>query len=325
MNKKQIWVKPLLLILILILVLVFVFSGLQFLEPIFSNQGSTNPTTPSKTIIRDGVAYFPRQDVTTVLLVGVDEFGPVKDSGSYNNAGEADMINLLIFDHAAEKLDIIALNRDTMVDVPVLGLGGKPAGNIKAQLALAHTYGSGLADSAKNLRNAVSTFLYGVEIDYYVTMRMDALMLLNDAVGGVEVEVTEDFSAVDPTIPTGKVKLTGQQALNYVRVRQGVGDQLNLSRMERQQAYADAFVAALRQNLSADESFLLNTYNTISPYLVTDVSASTLNNMAQNYQSYAMGKTESVKGENKVNEFMEYYVDEKDLDRVILQYLYAKK
>ena len=65
-------------------------------------------------------------------------------------------------------------------------------------------------------------------------MNMDAIATMNDAVGGVKVTVTEDFSKVDPTIPMGEAILRGQQAINYVRTRKNVGDQLNLSRIERQ-------------------------------------------------------------------------------------------
>lgn len=325
MNNKQKRGNPLLLVLILILVLVFVFSGLRFLESTFSPSDSTDPTTPSKTIIRDGVAYFPRQDVTTILLAGIDEFGEAQDSGSYNNTGAADMVWLLIFDETNEKLDILSLNRDTMLNIPVLGLGGKPAGTTKAQLALAHTYGSGLEDSAQNLRNAVSGLLYQFDIDYYVTLRMDAIRLLNDAVGGVEVEVTDDFSAVDPSIPMGRVTLNGQQALNFVRTRQGVGDQLNLSRMQRQTAYATGFISALRTAMDGDSGFTASTYDAVSPYMVTDCSLKSLAAMGERYRSYSLGETVAIRGENVENEFMEYHLDEKDLDRVILQYLYAPK
>ena len=83
-------------------------------------------------------------------------------------------------------------------------------------------------------------------------MNMDAIPILNDAVGGVTVEVTEDFSAVDPSIGMGQVTLRGDQALNYVRTRKDVGDQLNLSRIQRQKQYLEAFAEAFRIRSKAD-------------------------------------------------------------------------
>ena len=325
MTNKPIRGNKFLLIAILILVLVFVLSGLQFLESTFSPSQEPEPNPPGKTIIRDGVAYFPKLDVTTVLLTGIDVSGPMTDSGSYNNPGEADMVTLLIFDETNKKLDVLTLNRDTMLEMPVLGLGGKPAGTLYGQLALAHTYGSGLHDSSENLRQTVSDFLYGVDIDHYLTLSMDAVALLNDAVGGVTVTVEDDFSQIDPTIPMGQVTLTGQQALSFVRTRYGVGDQLNLSRMRRQQAYMQGFVAALKTSLDNSPTFALDTYGQLEPYSVTDCTVKALASMAERYGDYTLNRIVSIQGENKKGEFMEYHVNADDLDRVVLDLLYAPK
>ena len=85
--------------IILILVLVMLFSGLQILEStVFSGEQGEETMPASKKITRDGVDYFPRQDITVVMVMGIDKYGPVAHSGSYNNTGAADMVALLIFD-----------------------------------------------------------------------------------------------------------------------------------------------------------------------------------------------------------------------------------
>ena len=312
------------LIIILLLVLVLCYSGLRFLESTVFKQ-ETQAGGSGKTIVRDGVEYFPRQDITTILLAGIDEDGPVKDSQSYNNSGEADMVTLVILDHTLEQVQMLTLNRDTMMDIPVLGIGGRQAGSIYGQLALAHTYGSGLEDSCENLRRTVSNFLYGIQIDHYVVMNMDAIGIMNDAVGGVTVEVTDDFSPVDSTIPMGTVTLHGQQAVTYVRTRQGVGDQMNLTRMERQKQYMTAFMGQLKDRLGS-AGFVLNTYQQVEPYMVTDCSSTVITSIADRYGHYPLGQMISPEGENvKGTEFMEYYVDEQALDQLILELLYAPK
>lgn len=318
--------NPVILIIILILVLVFIISGLQFLESTDFHPTGATIGSDSKTIVRDGVEYFPRQDIMVILLAGIDEYGPVQSSESYNNSGEADMVSLLIFDETNETIHMLSLNRDTMLDIPVLGIGGKQAGTIQGQLALAHTYGSGLEDSAKNLRETVSDFLYGVHIDYYVTMNMDAISILNDAVGGVPVTVTDDFSAIDPAITMGEVTLRGEQAVTFVRTRQGLGDQLNLTRMERQKEYMASFVDALKASMDSSTSFVVNTYDAVDEYMVTDCSVKTMASFADRYADYTMGDMVSIQGENvKGEQYMEYHVDEDALDDTILKYLYAPK
>lgn len=312
---------------ILLLVLVMLYSGLQFLEStvLYQGQGSDAPSA-TKTITRGGVDYFPRQDVTVILVMGIDQEGPVTASGSYLNRGAADMDLLLVFDETNEVCDILHLNRDTMLEMPVLGVGGKRAGTAYGQLALSHTYGTGLEDSCENTRQAVSDFLHGLRIDYYVAMNLDAIPILNDAVGGVTVTVTEDFSQVDPTIGTGQVTLQGRQALQFVRTRKDVGDQLNLSRIGRQQQYIDGFVQAFQARREADPELVLSAYEAVSPYLVTDCSANAISGMLERYGDYTLGEVVTPEGENVMGEeYFEFYADEEALDELILRLFYAPK
>lgn len=327
MKKQKRRGNPVLLVIILLLVLVFLYSGLRFLEStVFYKDQPQEQPTQSRTIIRDGVEYFPRQDMTVLMLAGIDEEGPVEDSHSYNNSGEADMVSLLILDHQNETINLLSLNRDTMMDIQVLGLGGRPAGTIYGQLALAHTYGSGLEDSCVNLRQTVSDFLYGVQIDHYVVMNMDAIGILNDAVGGVTVDIQDDFSQISDPLPSGTVTLRGKQAVTFVRTRQGVGDQLNLTRMERQRQYMEGFMDALGESLEASPDTVLTAYQESSPYLVTDCSVTVVNALVERCGDYRLDRVISLPGENVAGEeFMEYYADEEALDELILQLLYAPK
>ncbi|MBR5126034.1 MAG: LCP family protein [Oscillospiraceae bacterium] len=312
---------------ILILVLVMIFSGLRILEStVFYSTGNMEDTTASKTIERNGVKYFPRQDITVIMVLGIDKYGVVEPSGSYNNDGDADMVALLIFDETNKTVSAVCLNRDTMLEMPVLGIGGRQAGTIYQQLTLAHTYGSGLEDSCENMKTTVSNFLNGLHIDYYFSMNMDAISILNDAVGGVTVNVTDDFSNLDPSITMGEVTLQGQQAINFVRTRKGLGDQLNISRMERQRAYINGFMDALQEKLEKSDSFALNTYSRISPYIVTDISSNAFNGILQRYSDYELKEIVSPEGENvHGSEYMEFYVDEEALDDLILRSFYAPK
>lgn len=324
MEKKKKHGNPVLLIAIVILVLVFLYSGLQVLESTVFDSDQDSGDWASRTITRNGVDYYPRQDITVVMLAGIDEEGPVESSGSYNNNGEADMVMLLIFDETSEKLDILSLNRDTMLTVPVLGIGGRQAGTIYGQLALAHTYGTGLEDSCENLEKAVSDFLYGLNINYYAVMNMDGIAILNDQVGGVTVNVTDDFSQVDPSLTKGTHKLSGKQAISYVRARGQVGNQLNLSRMARQEEYMSGFLTALRSNL--DSGFILSAYDKVSPYMTTDCSGKSMAALADRYSGYELGQIYTIPGENaKGDVFMEYHVDTQALDELILNLFYAPK
>ena len=313
--------------IILLLVLVMIFSGLQILEStvFYTGQEPGKPTT-SKTIVRDGVEYFPRQDITVLMILGVDKMGPVQASGSYNNSGLADVISLLIFDETNQNCRILQLNRDTMLDVRVLGLGGKYAGTRFGQLALAHMYGSGLEDSCENTRETVSQFLYGLHIDYYMSLNMDAISVMTDAVGGVKVEVKDDFSAVDPSIQMGEMVLNGQQAIHFVRTRKDVADQMNVTRMQRHREFMNGLLEALRSKLDTEAGFALSTYESVEPYIVSDCSGNVVSSIADRYADYPLVEIVSPEGENKKgDQYMEFYADADKLDDLILRLFYAPK
>lgn len=327
MSKRTTRSRLVVAALILILVLVMIYSGLRILEStVFFDETEEASTAQTKTITRDGMEYFPRQDITVILVMGIDEEGPVKDSGSYRNNGEADMVAAVILDQKDETYSVLTLNRDMMLDMPVLGIGGREAGSFYGQLALSHTYGSGLADSAENTRNTVSDLLYGIKIDHYVAMNMDAIGILNDAVGGVTVTVTDDFSQVDESLSLGEVTLNRAQALTFVRTRQDVGNQLNLSRMERHKEYLKGLSEALNEKMDSSETFAAEIYEQVANYMVTDCSVNVVTGLLQRCVDYGLKEIVSVEGENKLGEeYYEFYADEEKLDALILQLFYAPK
>lgn len=327
MSKREIFRKVIFFCVVLALVLVTIYSGLRILEStVFHNGDLPNETVASRTITRDGVNYFPRQDITVVMVLGIDQYGPVVSSEYYKNEGAADMIMLVIFDETNEECTVLQLNRDTMLNMTALGIRGEQAGTYYGQLALAHTYGTGLEDSCENVRNTLQNFLHGLTVDYYVAMQMDAITILNDAVGGVTVTVVDDFSKVDPSLTMGEITLRGEQVINYVRTRKDVGDQKNLTRMDRQKQYMDGFLEALRRKSTDDVEFMLDAYEAVEPYIVTDCSATTLSGMLERYSDYELKEIVSPEGENVIgDEYYEFYVDEQKLDELILRLFYAQK
>lgn len=327
MRKRMNLKKAAYFCLILILVLVLLFSGLQILEStVFLKDQPVEPTRVSKTITRNGIDYFPRQDITVIMALGIGSNGPLVSSGGYRNSGEADAVILLILDEVDKSYSALCLNRDSMVNMPALGLGGKNAGTVFGQLALAYTYGEGLEDSCENARQTVSKLLNGINIDYYVAMSMDAIAIVNDAVGGVTVNVTDDFSQVDASIPMGQVKLNGSQALNYVQSRMNVGNQLNISRMKRHEEYMHGLMNAMDVKVAASESFVVKLYEDVSPYMVTDCSVNTISGILNRCADYTLKEIVSPEGENvQGEEYYEFYIDEEKLDELVLRLFYAPK
>ena len=274
-------------------------------------------------IERDGVWYAPKQGQETMLLIGLDKMDPLKQSEGYNNNTQADFLLLAVFDDIEEKVHVLHINRDSMAEIPVLGVDGQPAGSVTGQLALAYTYGSGLNDSCVNTVDAVSDFLYGIEIDHYVAMTMGAIPYLNDLIGGVEVTVLDDFSGIDDSLVEGEtITLKGEQALHYVRNRAELEDSTNLNRMKRQQQY---LMAAAQKIENLDEDFTISPEQLaqIAKYILSDCS---IDRMSEQFGTYKLQELQDIRGEAvQGEEYIEYYVDEDALAEQVLELFYEEK
>lgn len=322
MNRKRM-MKLVFICTVLVLLLVILYSGLQILESTFFPNEQEGAATESRWIVRDGVRYYPRQDITVILLMGIDRAGEIT-GGESDQGHAADMIALMVFDEKNEKSELLLLNRDTMVMMNGLDSSGNVSGKYYRQLALSHTDGTGREDSCENVCDTVSNMLNGIDIDYYISMDFGGIAILNDAVGGVTVQVTDDFSAIDSSIGMGEITLYGEQAVNFIRSRKNLGDQLNLSRIERHKEYLSGFVKALREELQNDSEFALSLYGKISPYIVTNCSMNSLAGIIKRFSDYELVEIVSTEGENITDKKdMEFYVDEEKLDELILRLFYA--
>ena len=271
----------------------------------------------------NGTAYAKRENLETVLLLGVDKFEGETPEGYLNNQ-QADFLLLLVMDKENETCTPIQLNRDTMTEIQILGVTGEPAGTFTGQLALAHTYGSGEEDSCENTVLAVENLLYGMGIDHYVSLTMDGVALLNDLVGGVTVEVLDDFSGIDDTLVQGEtVTLQGQQALTYVRSRGGLEDSSNLHRMERQRQYLSALQQQLKAAVQQEDGFTLDALLQLNEYMVSDCTVDQLSDLGDSLAAYQVSDILTTPGDaQEGEEFMEFTVDEAALQQLVMDVFY---
>lgn len=272
----------------------------------------------------EGSTYVRKESVSAYLILGIDVSGPVRSNKSYIGGGQADLQLVVVVDWQEETWQILQLNRDTMTDVPVLGVMGDVVSTQYEQLCLAHSYGDGLEDSCINNVNTVSALLGGQKIDGYVSLNIDGVAILNDAVGGVTLTVQSDFSEVDESLVEGEtITLTGEQAVTYVRSRRGVDDQTNLSRMVRQRQYMKALVAQCR---TVGEEILLEAYDVLSDYLVTDMGSRGLTELMQTMEEYTELETLTIDRESYLDDTgaNAYELDSDSLQRTILQLFYEQ-
>ena len=253
--------------------------------------------------------------------MGSDTMGAAVGVNSYAGGGQADVQIVAVLDNEARTWQALQLNRDSIVRVPVLGVGGDIVAYEDEQLALAHYYGNGREQSCENTVLAVSMLLGDQPIDGYMAVNMDAVGILTDLVGGVTLTVTSDFSAIDPSLVQGQtITLTGEQALTYVRSRANIDDETNLARMNRQRQYMTALEEKLMQK---DANFVVEAYDALADYMVTDIASGTAAEIGERMQDYTQLEVLTIDGENVVEgEHWAYYLDEDSLQETILQLFY---
>lgn len=274
----------------------------------------------------NGIPYVLNQNVSTYLFMGVDKSREVSQELSVNSGGQADVFFLVVINDEDKTYSILQLNRDTMTDVQALAVNGSVLNTYTAQLALSHFYGDGREKSCENTVWSVSNFLYGIEIDGYVALQMDAIPILNDWVGGVTVTIEDDFSAVDPSLKMGEtITLNGQQAYNFIRFRKDVGDQTNISRMKRHQEYLSGLSSQMKTKLQEDMTLIADLYSQLQPYMVTDMGSGTVTKIAEKCKDYTNAGLFTIEGEAIEGEkFMEFYADEDSVKEVVTKLFYVE-
>ena len=299
------------------------------------NDKQGQPTDPAvisdedeQLLLYEGGYYRLRDDLETVLLMGVDKTSDFHETaGDSVNYQQADFLMLLLLDKEQKKCVPLQINRDTMCVIWQLDIYGEPLVPFNGQITLAHAYGSGGKDSCRNQVRAVSDLLYGMQIDNYISVTMDAVPALNDLVGGVTVTVLDDFSKVSETLVQGEeVTLTGDLALQYVRGRTNVGDGSNISRMARQRQYLIALKKKMQSKQQEDESFQMKALAAVSEGMVTDCSTYRLSELAEMISTYEFDEIQTIAGEAVAGEeFMEFYADEDALYRQVIELFYDPK
>ena len=136
----------------------------------------------------------------SVLLLGLDTGDLGRDE-----QGRSDSMMIATVSPKTNKTTITSLPRDTRAEIVGHGTTDK----------INHAYAFGgvpmAMDTVENLLD--------IPVDHYVSINMKGLKELVDAVGGIDVNNTLDFSQDGTHFPVGNVHLTGETALSFSRMR----------------------------------------------------------------------------------------------------------
>ena len=281
-------------------------------------------------IIYKGHKYKYNENVATILFSGRDKKTKEHNEEIFGTAGQADSIFVLALDTSTGSYKLMALSRDSMVDVNICDAAGNFKGTQKMQICLAHAYGDGAETSNLNLKRSISRLFFGIPVNAYMSVDLDVIPILNDDVGGVTVTVMEDLTSWNPIFRKGEtITLRGTQAETYVRARDVTGDEnQNNLRMERQKSYIDGFVDNAITLTRKDFSTPLMLYNDVADYSRTDIDATKISYLASVFLQRGFSSDEDlvkIPGKTVMGEkYAEYHVDTEAFFDIIIQAYYIR-
>lgn len=243
-----------------VIVAAYVAWNILVPKPAISNDEppvSTSDTDPLNTDSQnEGNNPYQRKDkVWTFLLIGKDKVGANTDTLIY-----------LTYDVANQTVNVASIPRDTRVDAT------------RRTKKINGAYAVGGIEQLK--QEIFQTF--GLPVDYYIKVDIDAFVALVDAVGGIDFYVPCNMDYDDPYqdlsihYKEGLQPLTGQQVLEVCRFRHNndMSGYSDTGRMETQRA---VLTTVAKKVLSWDNATRINEFLGIfNEYVETDL---TLSNM----------------------------------------------
>lgn len=304
---------------------------------IVDNDGDTTSSEPQEVlpdtvwkeewVSYDGKIYEYNDDMLTFLALGIDKMGKVEKAKNKTDGGQADALFLVCANPDTKQINIIGVNRDTMVDVVMVGIGENGEDIIApAEIAVQHGFGDGMEQSCELTVDAVSKLFYGLPIHGYLSFNKGGLVELSNALGGVKVTIPQDMTDVNSKWKKGaEVTLKGEDAAKFITTRDCTEFESARDRLNRQKLYLSAMGSTTFEKLKQDITLPVKLYQKFKPYIVTNLTVDEIAWMAAEFSGYQLNidTIYSLEGETKMGEqFEEFYPDKDALKRLMFELFY---
>lgn len=226
----------------------------------------------SETVIHNGQKYQYDTDQIHILFMGIDTSDAMEELLLPGYAGQADCLFIFSFDKSTKKTSLLQIPRDAVTEVDLYGVGGDCYSTIQAPIATQYAYSTGGKASCWATVKTVSEYLYGLPIDGYISLNLDGVRAIHEAIGGVTLEIPEDYTEINPSFQKGAVvTLDAEMAEQYIRYRDTTVTGSNMGRMRRQRQYIPALIEAVRSS-TTDGQYYKRFASIAGDYMTTDLS-----------------------------------------------------
>ena len=289
------------------------------------------------TITFNGQKYRYNDNLVNILIMGIDDYGLKGDKDTDANPYQADTIVLGTVDAIKKTVSFLSIPRDTVTDIKVLDLNDEVATTRKGPIAIQHSFGTQGEKTNEAVTEAVSNLLYGVPIYRYVAVDITAIPDINDSVGGIKVDITDDLTKWNPKMKEGETDylLKGKDAIIFVARRDIEIDDSAIGRMKRQVQYLKKLFPAAKAKTAENIMFPITVYNNEADKVATNLTIDEMTYLAKLLLDLELDddKVESVPGQMKhiepgeIEDYdfeMGFIVDEDALKQLIIDRYYVK-
>ncbi|MGR4883469.1 LCP family protein [Streptomyces sp. LARHCF249] len=210
-----------------------------------------------------GTGGFKKDQAINILVIGTD-----KRTGAGNEAyGDKDSVGhadtTILFHVAKDRSNATALSipRDLITDIPACPTK-QPDGSTKEIKGTKGTrFNNSLGQEGRDAGCTMRTVkeLTGIEVDNFMMVDFNAVKTLSTAVGGVPVclEKAVDDEDSKLKLPQGEHRLSGEQALAFVRTRHAFGNESDLDRIKTQQQFLGSMMREMKskETLTSPKKF----------------------------------------------------------------------
>lgn len=164
------------------------------------------------------------------------------DDGGERN----DVTMLLNISDSPRRVTVVSFPRDMVIPIPSCPNedGGSYPAMSAQMLNSSYMYG-GLQCSVLTIEE-----LTGVDIQFAASIRWTGVINMSDAIGGVDVCLSDDIKDIHTglDLAKGEHTLVGADALQFLRIRHGIGDGSDLGRISNQQQFMGSLVRKLKSD-----------------------------------------------------------------------------
>lgn len=219
--------------------------------------------------------YAYDEDCINLLFLGIDKPGDIQGKTDFSNweSGQTDAVFVVSLNPTKKVVQIVGIPRNSMVNVDIYDEENHKIDTVYDQICLQYAFAGGGQAGLDRVKESVGDLFYGLPIHGAFAVGYDAVGIVNDMVGGVDVEVLEDLQKENPLFTVGNhVHLDGDLALSYVRSRNYGQLGSPTLRLKRQKQYITALIGKTRSKVKEDPAVVKTMYDAVSRYMNTDVT-----------------------------------------------------